>query len=122
MPRKFWSLARRKSVRKMSKSIDEQAYENTDVELWREPTLEVGMDYYQPSIHRTQDNKIGIDVGGHVFVKTLEEWHNLAKGTAQAEKEARIDEIERGLRQSYYPEPGKTRVKRRLAQLRGEDE
>ena len=48
---------------------------NTDKELWRE----VEGDYYANSIHVTQDGGIGINVGGHVRVLTLEEWHKAAK-------------------------------------------
>jgi len=50
---------------------------NTDVELWREPSELEGMSHYAASIHRTADNKIGIDVGGFVKVKSLREWHKL---------------------------------------------
>lgn len=48
---------------------------NTDQELWREPA---NGDYYSDSIHVTQDGGVGINVGGHVIVKTLREWHSLA--------------------------------------------
>lgn len=53
---------------------EEKTCINTDVELWRE----VEGDYYSPSIHRTEGGGIGINVGGHVIVKTLREWHKLA--------------------------------------------
>ena len=53
-------------------------YENTDIELWRE----IEDDYYAPSIHRTHDGGIGINVGGYVIVKPLREWHKLAIETA----------------------------------------
>ena len=48
---------------------------NTDKEIWRE----ISGDYYSPSIHATETNGIGINFGGHVFVKPIEEWHRLAK-------------------------------------------
>jgi len=51
---------------------------NTDRELWREPSMPPGMEYYAPSIHVTEGGGIGIDVGGIVFVKPLREWHRLA--------------------------------------------
>jgi len=54
---------------------DDGAVLNTDVELWRE----VEDDYYAPSIHRTIQGKVGINVGGMVYVKTLMEWHRLAQ-------------------------------------------
>lgn len=49
--------------------------ENTDRELWREREG----DYYANSIHVTQAGAIGINVGGFVIVKTLREWHDLAR-------------------------------------------
>jgi hypothetical protein len=48
--------------------------QNTDKELWRE----IEDDFYSPSIHVTADGKIGINVGGMVYVKTLRNWHELA--------------------------------------------
>jgi hypothetical protein len=45
---------------------------NTDRELFREG------DYYSPSIHVTRDGKIGMNVGGHVIVKSINDWHALA--------------------------------------------
>ncbi len=58
---------------------EEYAVENTDRELWREPTEEVGMEYYQPSIHVTAQGGIGINVGGTVHVMALRQWHALAQ-------------------------------------------
>lgn len=52
----------------------EGPFENTDRELWRE----VADDYYAPSLHVTKDGGIGINVGGHVYVKPLRAWHALA--------------------------------------------
>jgi len=43
---------------------------NTDKNIWRK----VEGDYYSPSIHVTQDNNIGINVGGHVIVMPIEKW------------------------------------------------
>jgi len=54
--------------------MSNQAYENTDKELWRERDG----DYYADSIHVTKEGRISIDVGGQVFVKALREWHRLA--------------------------------------------
>ena len=74
------------------KSKINEAFENTDVELWRE----IKDDYYSPSIHVTKQGKIGINVGGYVIVKSLKEWHN-------SEKQSRIDtldEIYKIIRQS----------------------
>lgn len=50
---------------------DEQAYQNTDRELWRERED----DYYANSIFVTESGGIGINVGGYVIVKPLTEWH-----------------------------------------------
>ena len=52
-------------------SSNEMSSENTDRHLWRE----VEGDFYSPSIHVTQGGGIGINVGGHVIVKTLRQWH-----------------------------------------------
>jgi len=52
---------------------------NTDRELWRKGGGDGdGMSYYEPSIHVTQDERIGINVGGYVFELLVEEWHQLA--------------------------------------------
>jgi len=45
---------------------------NTDIEIWRK----VEGDYYSPSIHVTEAGRIGIDVGGHVLVAPIENWHD----------------------------------------------
>ncbi len=49
--------------------------ENTDRELWREREG----DYYADSIHVTAGGAIGINCGGHVIVRTLQEWHRIAR-------------------------------------------
>lgn len=60
----------------------EQAAENTDREIWRREGNDPSDpdNYYQPSIHVTKEGAIGIDVGGYVYVKSIEEWHRLAGG------------------------------------------
>lgn len=55
-----------------------RAAQNTDRELWREPTDNIGAEFYMPSIHVTQGGAIGINVGGRVFVMPLRAWHALA--------------------------------------------
>ena len=55
-----------------SELIDRLAYQNTDVEVWRETKD----DYYSPSIHVTEFKGIGIDVGGHVIVAPIKDWHD----------------------------------------------
>ena len=52
----------------------EQAYENTDKELWREWKGKEG-DYYADSIHVTEHGGIGINCDGHVIVAPIENWH-----------------------------------------------
>jgi hypothetical protein len=53
----------------------DQAVQNTDREVWRETPD----DAYSPSIHVTADGMIGINVGGKVYVKPIQEWHLLAR-------------------------------------------
>lgn len=64
--------------------MSEKAAENTDVELWRERED----DYYANSIHRTAEGAIGINVGGYVIVKTLADWHALARPAPQPSDDA----------------------------------
>lgn len=52
---------------------------NTDVELFRDGDGDGnGMSYYEPSLYKTINGRIGINVGGTVFENTLTEWHALA--------------------------------------------
>lgn len=51
--------------------MPDSAEENTDQEIYREPTGE----HYAPAITVTKDGGIGITVGGHTIVATLREWH-----------------------------------------------
>jgi len=48
---------------------------NTDKEIWRK----ISGDYYSPSIHITEFGGIGINVGGHVIVAPIEEWHRAGR-------------------------------------------
>ena len=59
---------------------------NTDRKLWCDG--ESG--YYANSIHVTKSGGVGIDVGGHVIVKTLSEWHALAAWQCQAQPRAAV--------------------------------
>ena len=52
-----------------------EAVENTDVLLW----IKDLKDDNSPRIHVTENGGIGIDVGGHVIVMTIEKWHTLGK-------------------------------------------
>lgn len=49
--------------------------ENTDKQLWVKPGAEIHGEYYQPSINATASGAIGINVGGHVIVMSVEKWH-----------------------------------------------
>ena len=64
------------------RTIEQQACVNTDREIWRRDGGEAcdPDNYYQPSIHVTKEGAIGINVGGYVYVKPVEEWHKLAGG------------------------------------------
>lgn len=52
--------------------MSDRVCENTDKVLWRKEPIS----YYSPSIHVTENGMIGIEVGGHVIVSTVESWHN----------------------------------------------
>jgi hypothetical protein len=56
-------------------SIEPKACKNTDTHLWRK----VKDDFYSPSIHFTKSGCIGMDVGGHVIVMSVEKWHALGR-------------------------------------------
>lgn len=51
--------------------MEQKGAENRDREIWRQ-TPE---DFYSPSIHVTEFNDIGINVGGYVLVAPIEKWH-----------------------------------------------
>lgn len=61
----------------------DQAYANTDRELWRREAEHESMSYYEPSIFVTEQGNIGINVGGRVYVKPVEEWHRLAREASE---------------------------------------
>jgi hypothetical protein len=64
-------------------SDDQTVKINTDREIWRR----VPGDYYSPRIFVTERGSIGIDVGGSIYVKPVEDWHALAGGRLQGLKE-----------------------------------
>jgi 8-oxo-dGTP diphosphatase len=55
---------------------------NTDRELWQATDS-----YYSPSIHATEGDGVGINVGGHVIVMPIEKWHQLGKQALKMAKE-----------------------------------
>ena len=55
---------------------------NTDKEIWRE----IEGEYYSPSIFVTEQGKIGINVGGYVYVQSVEKWHQQADRIKDLEK------------------------------------
>ena len=60
-----------------------EAQQNTDRDLWSE----CEDDYFSPRLFVTAGGGIGIDVGGHVIVKPIREWHALAKPITPTPKE-----------------------------------
>jgi hypothetical protein len=57
-----------------------EAAANTDREIWREREG----DFYADSVHVTADGRLGINVGGTVYVRPLRRWHELAALSQQA--------------------------------------
>lgn len=52
---------------------------NTDRELFRETAKDWKDEGYMPRLFVTKNEAIGMVVGGIVYVKTITEWHKLAK-------------------------------------------
>ena len=63
-------MASRGLKKKGERKMIDIAVTNTDKEIWRK----VPGDYYSPSIHVTQGNGIGINVGGYVLVAPVQDW------------------------------------------------
>jgi hypothetical protein len=63
------------------------ACQNDDKEIWRKKKG----DFYSPSIHVTRTGCIGIDIGGHVIVMTVEKWHAFGKLRLALEQALRPD-------------------------------
>jgi len=68
--------------------------QNTDKEIWRE----IEGEYYSPNIFVTEQGKIGINVGGYVYVQSVEKWHKQADRIKMLEEECealrkQIDEL-----------------------------
>ena len=80
-------------------TMSDNATQNTDRELWREPPG----DYYANSIHVTEGGGIGINVGGKVHVKPLKEWHALAERALRAADPAPAREPEIVARPDHHP-------------------
>lgn len=66
------------------------AAQNTDRELWRKTPG----DFCSDSLHVTQDGHIGINVGGLVIVRTIEDWHKLAIASGPTPRLKGIDDDE----------------------------
>lgn len=58
--------------------MPEMAAKNTDRELYRENTGNEAGSFYENSLHVTELGNIGMNVGGHVFVHSIDEWHRLS--------------------------------------------
>lgn len=66
---------------------EEHQAANTDRELWRRGDGDGnGMSYYEPTIHVTQNGRIGINVGGTVYELPVERWHELVRENAEYEQ------------------------------------
>ena len=60
-------------------NVTHECAANTDREIWRKGGGDGnGMSYYEPSIHVTQDEAIGMNVGGTVVTMPVETWHQMA--------------------------------------------
>ena len=57
-----------------------EASKNTDREIWRK----IKDDYYSPSIHITERDEVGMNVGGHIIILPIEKWHFLATQVIEA--------------------------------------
>ena len=71
---KFDAMKDPSSPHEFGQNDNHGAARNTDAHLW--PI--VSEEPFPDSIHVTADGGIGINVGGHVIVKTLRDWHALA--------------------------------------------
>lgn len=82
----------------MSREISEQASINTDRELYRED-LQDPLDpdnFYAPSIHVTQDGRIGMSVGGMVIVMSIRNWHNAVRKEIEAAQPSAERDVSHG--------------------------
>ena len=75
--------------------MSDKAFVNEDKLLWEK----VEGDYYSPSIHVTKHYGIGIDVGGHVIVKPVEDWHSQGQKLTAIKK--KVDELIEKNRSDY---------------------
>lgn len=68
------------------------AAKNTDRELFRERLDDASDpgDYYAPSVHVTQDGMIGMNVGGHVIVMPIGDWHKAARYILEKKKQTAL--------------------------------
>lgn len=77
------------------RTLREQSANNTDREIWRRKSADPSDPdgFYQPSIHVTEGDGIGMNVGGFVIVMPIDKWHALAK-LAEPPQDARDAVIE----------------------------
>lgn len=85
---------------------DDQAAENTDRELYREPDRGCGS-FYANSVFLTKDGAIGMDVGGRVIVQPIAAWHAdaVAFATARDKIMKDIEDAITGALQGYVGQP-----------------
>lgn len=55
------------------------AYQNNDKQIYKRPAKDWKEEGYTPTLFITPEGMLGIEVFGTVFVKTIEEWHHMAK-------------------------------------------
>jgi hypothetical protein len=94
-------------------SDEQQAAQNHDVEIWRQTPG----DYYSPSIHKTKEGAIGINVGGYVYVKDVREWHRLAGESLRVIEEAKDAVVEAARLALISTSAGLNKVQAALAAL-----
>ena len=76
---------------------------NTDKNIWRN----VKDDYYSPSIHVTEEGNIGINVGGHVIVKPVEDWFLLGIEEAKEKIDKEYKKLDKPLKKKQLPKSNK---------------
>lgn len=56
-----------------------EAQQNNDKTIYKRPAKDWKDEGYTPYLFITPEGALGISVGGMVYVKTIEEWHSIAK-------------------------------------------
>ena len=56
-----------------------QAYQNNDKTIYKVPNKDWKDEGYMPYLFITPEGALGMNVGGMVYVKRIEEWFSMAK-------------------------------------------